>query len=392
MPEQNSSQPILFIGIDWADQAHVACLLDDNANTQVIESFQQDPDEIANWVASLQKRFPQHRLLIALEQSCGALMAGLAGFPQLELFPINPKLLANDRKVLYPSCGKNDPDDALLLAKLLKEHQQKLRPWKPDSVETRQIAEMTELRRKLVEELNRVVLRLNSSLKGYFPLILQLSKRELHYELIIDLLRRWPTLKKLKRVHPDTLRKFLSEHGMKNDTQQTEFINTIRSATPLTKDDALIEPRAMYVKSLAQQIRDLNKAIAEFDDELHTLTAQHPDQELFRSLPGAGDALVPRLIAAFGSDREKYTSAKQVQNYSGIAPITQQSGKSKQVYKRLACPKFLRQTFHRSNRSPVSSSTLRRPCEKMVQLVQSVLQDETRSRNETPCCGQGLSL
>ena len=346
MPEQKFSPPTLFIGIDWADQEHVVCLLDAGNNTQMIESFQQDPDEIAKWIISLKERFPQHRLLIALEQSRGALMAGLAGFTQLELFPINPKQLANYRKVLYPSCGKNDPDDALLLAKLLKEHQQQLRPWQLDSVETRQIAEMTELRRKLVEERNRVVLRLNSSLKGYFPLVLQLSKRELHNELIIDLLRCWPTLKKLKRVHPDTLRKFLSEHGMKNDTQQTEFINTVRAATPLTKDDALIEPRAMYVKSLAQQIRDLNKAIAEFDDELQTLTAQHPDQELFRSLPGAGDALVPRLIAAFGSDREKYTSAQQLQSYSGIAPITRQSGKSKQVCKRLACPKFLRQTFH----------------------------------------------
>ena len=133
---------------------------------------------------------------------------------------------------------------------------------------------------------------------------------------------------------------------MKNHDQQTKFLDTVRTATPLTKDDALIQPRAMYVKSLAQQIRDLNSAIAEFDEELQKLAAAHPDQELFRSLPGAGDALVPRLIAAFGSDREKYTSAEQMQNHSGIAPITRQSGKSKHVCKRLACPKFLRQTFH----------------------------------------------
>jgi len=69
-----------------------------------------------------------------------------------------------------------------------------------------------------------------------------------------------------------------------------------------------------------------NKGIPEFDEELQKLVAKHPDQELFRSLPVAGDAqettLVPRLIAAFGSDREKYTSAQQVQNYSGTAPIT----------------------------------------------------------------------
>ena len=91
----------------------------------------------------------------------------------------------------------------------------------------------------------------------------------------------------------------------------------------------------------------LNKAIEEFDQHLQDLVvARHPDQALFRSLPGAGDALVPRLIAAFGSDRDRYQTATQAQCYSGIAPITRQSGKSRHVNKRLACPKFLRQTFH----------------------------------------------
>ena len=35
-----------------------------------------------------------------------------------------------------------------------------------------------------------------------------------------------------------------------------------------------------------------------------------------------------------------------MQAYSGIAPITPRSGKSHQVKRRHACPRFLRQTFH----------------------------------------------
>ena len=57
-------------------------------------------------------------------------------------------------------------------------------------------------------------------------------------------------------------------------------------------------------------------------------------------------ALVPRLIAAFGSDRNRWQSPEQLQSYSGIAPVTQQSGNSRVVKRRYACPKFLRQTFH----------------------------------------------
>jgi hypothetical protein len=35
-----------------------------------------------------------------------------------------------------------------------------------------------------------------------------------------------------------------------------------------------------------------------------------------------------------------------MQKYSGTAPITRASGKSKTVVRRVACPKFLLQTFH----------------------------------------------
>jgi transposase len=67
---------------------------------------------------------------------------------------------------------------------------------------------------------------------------------------------------------------------------------------------------------------------------------------LFGSLPGAGPVLMPRLIVAFGTQRERFASAEEMQRLSGIAPVTEKSGKSNYVHMRRACPKFLRQTFH----------------------------------------------
>jgi hypothetical protein len=56
--------------------------------------------------------------------------------------------------------------------------------------------------------------------------------------------------------------------------------------------------------------------------------------------------LAPRLLAAFGSQRDRYRNADELQTYSGIAPVTERSGKRKWVHFRWACPKFLRQSFH----------------------------------------------
>ena len=67
---------------------------------------------------------------------------------------------------------------------------------------------------------------------------------------------------------------------------------------------------------------------------------------LFGDLPGAGPALAPRLLAAFGTDRERFQSAGELQTLSGVAPVTKKSGRRRIVHRRWACPKFLLQTFH----------------------------------------------
>ena len=58
------------------------------------------------------------------------------------------------------------------------------------------------------------------------------------------------------------------------------------------------------------------------------ITRTHPERALFADLPGAGSVLLPRLIVAFGTQRERFASADELASYSGIAPVTQQSGQT----------------------------------------------------------------
>ena len=46
-----------------------------------------------------------------------------------------------------------------------------------------------------------------------------------------------------------------------------------------------------------------------------------------------------------GEQRSRYSSPAQVQQYTGIAPVTERSGNKSWVHWRWQCPKFLRQTF-----------------------------------------------
>ena len=102
----------------------------------------------------------------------------------------------------------------------------------------------------------------------------------------------------------------------------------------------------MAAKLLVSQIQQSRKVIRDFDAKIAEVMKQHPDAHLFTSLRGAGPALAPRLLCAFGSQRDRWEDADSLASFSGIAPVTKKSGKLCQVHRRFACPKYLRQTFH----------------------------------------------
>jgi transposase len=125
----------------------------------------------------------------------------------------------------------------------------------------------------------------------------------------------------------------------------TTRIEAIKSAVALTTDDGVITPNTLLVHALVAQLRVTLQAIADFDTAIAQCAQDHPDFPLFDALPGAGAVFAPRLLVAFGEQRERYASAEALQKYAGIAPVTERSGKKAWGHWRLQCPKVRRQTF-----------------------------------------------
>jgi transposase len=336
----------VFVGIDWADQEHAICLIDPKTQIPELTNIDQDPEAINLWITGLQQRFPGQKIAVCLEQKRGALIYALMKFDCLVLVPINPKQLARFREALGPSGAKNDPTDAWLLAELLAKHSERLRPWQPDEVNTRKIRLLAEDRRNLVNQRTALTNRLKSRLKQYFPVFLQVCGSYIYGELACQLLIRYPSLEKLQEASDEQLIAFYQEHHSFRSKVIDERLQQIRHAIPLVTDPAVLESSILIVEVMVKQILTLNQGIDQYDTQLATLMQDHPDASIFKALPGAGAAMAPRLLAAMGSDRERITNAQEVQQLSGIAPVTRQSGKSKSVTRRWAASKFLRQTFH----------------------------------------------
>jgi len=334
-----------LVGIDWADKEHALCLRDAASDQRERAKLPQTPEAIAAWAAQLRARFGGLPVAICLEQSRGPLIYALLKYDFLTLFPVPPKTLAKYREAFAPSRAKDDPSDAALLLDLLLTHRDRLRPWRPDDERTRTLQLLVEHRRRLISDRTRVSNRLTALLKAYFPQALDWLP-DLRTALACDFLLRWPSLGALKGVRRATLSQFFRAHHSARRGKLEERVGAIRASLPLVTDAAVINSSVLMVKALAAQMKTTLAAIKEFDAEIAQLCAAHEDFELFTSLPGAGEVYAARLLAALGTDRERWTSADEVARYTGIAPVIERSGQSCWVRWRYFCPKFLRQSFH----------------------------------------------
>ena len=295
-----------YIGIDWADTKHDACLQAAGSEQREFTSFSHQVDRIEAWAHSMHQRFGGP-IAVVLELSKGPIVYALQKYEFFVLFPVNPSTLAKYREALTPSRAKDDPTDAELALDLLMRHPERFKALKPQSVEMRTLVSLVEQRRYLVNDRIRITNRLRSALKQYYPQTLEWFDR-IDTLIFCDFISRWPTLLQVKRARRSTLERFFHVHNMRFAHVLEARLKSIKAATALTLDEAVVTP--------------------------HRLQA----------LPGAGPQLAPRLLAAFGEQRERFKNAAELQQYAGIAPVTERSGKKHWVHWRWQCP-TLRQTF-----------------------------------------------
>jgi transposase len=333
-----------LIGLDWADAKHDVCLQATGTARREFLSFEHCPEAIDAWVQTLRTRFHGHPVAVCLELNKGPIVSALRKDDFLVLFPVNPLTVAKYREAFTPSRAKDDPTDAELQVDLLLKHRDQLKPLQPQSPTMRALAQLVEHRRRLVGDKVRCTNRLTSALKNYFPQVLQWFPAK-DTAIFCDFLSRWPTLKAAPLARRSTLEGFFRAHHVRAADVIDTRLQAIKSAIALTTDDGVISPHVLLVQALIAQLRVTLQAIADFDTAIAQRAQDHPDFPVFDALPGAGAGFAPRLLVAFGEQRERFTSADELQKYAGIAPVTERSGKKSWVHWRLQCPTFLRQTF-----------------------------------------------
>ena len=343
--EHTTGEIAAWVGLDWADQKHRISEYRVGSGEVVGYDLEHTPEALDEWIKNLRTRYGRSKIAVVLEQSRGAVLYGLMKYDGLILYPVNPLSVSNYRKTFQTSGAKSDPVDALVMAEMVRKHPDRFHPLHNEDTQTRTLQLLVESRRGLVNQMTRLTNRLTAELKQYFPQALKWAG-ELSSRQACEFLTQWPTLETLQMARGARLRKFYLAYGRPSKEAVEQRVAEIKKAVPLTTDEAVLLAGSMKTKALVDQIRALIDAIENYDDQIKQVFRRHPDRFIFDSFPGAGQVLAPRLLAAFGADRDRLQSAGQIQMLAGIAPVTESSGKSRRVHWRLACSKFLRQSFH----------------------------------------------
>jgi len=312
MKSQAPQEFAAFVGLDWADATHDVCLQGAGSEHREFLILEHRPDTIDAWVQTLRMRFKGHPVAVCLELKKGPIVSALRQYEFLVLFPINPLTLARYREACTPSRAKDDPTDAELQVEILLKHRDKLTPLAPQSPTMRALAQRVEHRRRLVGDKVRLTNRLTSALTNSLPHVLQWFQ-EKDTGIFCDFLSRWPTLKAAQLARRTTLESFFRAHHVRSADVITTRIEAMKSAMALTTDAGVITPHALLVQALVAQLRVTLQALADFDNAIAQRAQEHPDFPLFDALPGAGAVFAPRLLVAFGEQRERDASAEELQ-------------------------------------------------------------------------------
>ena len=343
LPDVAEPAPVAWIGLDWGNKSHAFALQERGGQIETC-TLQHSPEALHQWLRQLAQRFGGRRVALAIEASRGPVVQVLLEYFWLSIYPVNPVTSARYRSAFTPSGAKDDGPDALVLLELARDHASKLRPLEVQDEQTQKLAHLVQARRDIVDRRTQVLNQLTSLLKGYYPQALELVG-DLHTELALDFLSRWPDLISLKASRPSAIKRFYGAHNLRRPQLLNQRLEFIQNSVALTTRQAWVEVCRLHLRLLLDQLRVFQKHVAVMDAQIKSVFAEHAEAHLFRDLPGAGAQLAPRLCVAFGTLRTLYPDPASLQKLAGVAPVREKSSQQLWIHWRWRAPAFLRQSF-----------------------------------------------
>lgn len=336
-------EPVRFVGVDWAAEAHAVCVLDEAGRTLTSFEIAHSREGFERLVKRLAELGPANAIPVAIERPDGRLIDALleAGHP---VVPVSPNAIKAWREGEVVSGAKDDPGDAEVIAEYLRLRAHKLTVLAPFSDETRALRAVVRTRDDLVDQRVAAHNQLQACLDAFWPGA-KVVFADVTSDIALAFLERYPTPASARALGEKRMAAFLVKHGYSGRRPAAELLERLRAAPEGILDGPEAEARRDAVLGYVRVIRALNHAIKDLDRSVAAHLGEHPDGEIFTSLPRSGRINAAQMLAEWGDCREAYERPEAVAAMAGATPVTKKSGKHKTVQFRWACDKRFRRAM-----------------------------------------------
>lgn len=336
----------LFAGLDWGRKTHQLHVLDRDGHKHLTIGFEHAAAGWDRLGQALRNLVGQDLSVIgvAIETRVGPAVEKL-----LELgctvYPMNPKAASRYRDRKAPSGDKNDDLDARSFAAALRTDGYAWRAMEPEDPLTQQLRLLCRDEVRLIERRTARVNELRQALHEYYPAALE-AFDDWTLPGAWAFVKRFPTPAKLVKAGKRRWEKFLHTQRLYRPQTYRRRIEAFARATDFCGPEAVTQAKSLLAVGLVEQLQLIQKQLELYRREINRLFDQHPNREIFDSLPGAGEKLAPRLLSECAPLASRFDDAEALECYAGAAPVRYQSGQIEIVKVRRACNKPLRYAVH----------------------------------------------
>ena len=322
---------VIFVGDDWAEDHHDVFVCD------------------VEGVPISQRRFPEgvggmaclHELVagvvddpvevvVGIETDRGLWVQALieAGYT---VYAINPRAASRYRDRHTLSAARSPMRrERRCSPSLVRTDRHNHRQVAGDSGASEGVKVLARAHQSLIWERARTTSRLRSALLEYFPAALS-TFDELAGRDALGSAGQGPDPSGGQGVDvgQDPFRAAAGGRQRNIDTRAPSDRRQVCASRGSRRPPAVVAAFAATTRASVAIIGEFNAQIAALEAELTDHFEQHPDADIYLSLPGIGVVLGARVLGEFGDDPNRYADAKSRKNYAGTSPITKASGRTR---------------------------------------------------------------
>lgn len=366
------SEFMFYIGIDLGNPQQAICVLDQKKK-EILRLSVETNDAVSRILTAIGST-PREQVAVAVEDCNNVVVDALLDL-EFAIFSINPKQVDRFRDRMSAAGAKDDRRDALVLARALYTDMEFFQRRPPRTelearmrILRRREATMAEEGRRLSSQLSALVQRLDPTLLTlcagadevwFWSLLLAVLKGPMTTSTVTTLLKK-EGKRKLDGLVP-TVMAVVGNHSRARASKSMTAMVVVEVKTLVTVLRAIEKERLKAFKDLEAFVDD--EAQRQQDTDGRTVPST---VAILLSMPGIGIKTAADLVADATPllRRDKLELLRAV---TGVAPVTKQSGKSRQVSMRRACNARLRSAmFHAAQAAVRHDVTFKRYLEKLL--------------------------